>query len=95
MKYWSRAAADMLCGYCASELAPDSPIHVTTLSTIKKPKYRGQCCAGPAPPDLPKRIERALPVLGGFDSVASLKPKNRGELKQLARIWTPYAEHHE
>lgn len=92
MTTWTRAQVDTLCGYCGHMLAKDAPIQIRQLRAVKRNLVRGQCCAGPAPPDLPARIERSFPVLGGFEAVQSAKPSTRGELKAMAKEWMPYTE---
>ena len=91
---WSRANVDTLCGYCGNVVAKDGPLQIRQVPNVKRDLVRGQCCAGPAPPDLPVRVERSFPVMGGFDSIASAIPKRtRGGLKDMVRKeWVPYAD---
>ena len=55
MRTWQRANREVYCGGCTSQtLIPiGSPVLVIELADMKNVFYRGQCCAGPAPPDLP------------------------------------------
>lgn len=81
---WGRSTGDRLCGFCAKPIAEGAPVLAIALPHIKGPqryKWRGECCAGPAPPDLPLAVEdedhavhraRSAPMVG---------------LQSLARKW--------
>jgi len=55
MKQWSRLVVDVRCGGCGKEIATGQPVKVLQVATVKKPKFRGECCEGQAPVDVPMR----------------------------------------
>jgi len=63
MTRWARATRVRFCGRCAGRIDKGAPILVIGLANVKREHIRGECCAGPAPPDLPAHLERvAAPV---------------------------------
>ncbi len=56
MRAWTRAAMRLSCGNCSEEIASGDP--VLEISFGRVVKKRCAKCEGPAPPDLPERIEQ-------------------------------------
>ena len=93
MEQWTRASVACLCGYCGAFIDKDVPIRLTIIVGIKKNRIRGQCCAGPAPPDLPARIERNKIELRGFTPIVRASPhRTRGALRRALAEWMPYKD---
>lgn len=94
MRRWARAEREVRCGYCFNRtIAAGDPICYVKTANITRELKRCVDCTGPAPPDLPARME--LKSSGDFSSMAligSNRPKTRGELKATAREWMPYRE---
>lgn len=74
------------------EIKQGDPVMIVTLANVKREMRRCVDCAGPAPPDLPPMIALKSPGDFSMVSMAKIRPKNRGGLKQIAREWMPYRE---
>lgn len=93
MTRWARATHVMLCGRCVGRIIrPGEPVWLITMPAITRQLVRCVDCSGPAPPDLPALVERQAPVTASMMGVSEVRPKTRGELKQIAREWLPYRE---
>jgi hypothetical protein len=54
MRTWTRAAGDMLCGFCPRYLRRGDPIQLQRTPGVKRAFVRCATCAGePVPDDLP------------------------------------------
>lgn len=92
MDQWSRASIGCLCGYCGATLQKDAPIRITTIIGVKRNRIRGQCCAGPAPPELGP-IQTRKHVETTMQSIQAGAPtRTRGGLKQAVEKWMPYRD---
>ena len=62
------------------------------LHGLSRKLYRGECCAGAAPPNLPAQIERAVLPKLDLSRLSALGPqtRTRGVLKTLAREYLPH-----
>lgn len=74
------------CGACGASISEGTAALEIVLHGVKRKRYRGECCAGAAPPSLP-----ASPVLergrdeAFFARLAALKPSTRGEFRALVQ----------
>ena len=57
MSAWQRAAGDDRCGGCGVEIVKGASVLVLQPREMRRRLYRCERCAGPAPPNLPDRIE--------------------------------------
>ena len=94
---WRRVPADTLCGYCVNRvIAKGEPVLFTTLPTVKRERVRCVSCAGPAPPDLPERLEVAgvaEMAHHGFSKLSNHAPRRtRGALREAVKEWMPYRD---
>jgi hypothetical protein len=83
----------MFCGFCKMrEIAKGDPVLIVTMPNMKREMRRCVDCSGPAPLDLPPLVAQKMP--GDFSMVhmSAMKPKTRGNLKEIARQWMPYRE---
>ena len=62
MREWTRLLIGANCGGCGVVLAPDASVQMIHLPRVKRGLVRGECCAGPAPPELPARVVRHSPI---------------------------------
>lgn len=86
-----RADVDFLCGGCARHIERGFPVFVRMLANVKKPRLRGECCAGSAPPDLPGISVTASSQSPQFSPLNAIAPiRTRGALKEMAREWLPH-----
>lgn len=94
---WRRVELSMqVCGGCGKLIPKGDPIQVTTITGIQRLKYRGECCAGDAPPDLGEVVTRRNPPKMKPLMLNLPQPKTRGEMKRLVAAipeeWTPYRD---
>lgn len=54
MKSWGRVAVAMFCGGCGGLLVFNDPVLTIQLPGVRRERWRGVCCAGDAPPELPR-----------------------------------------
>lgn len=101
MRTWLRLSHRERCGRCGQNLPEGTSAQEILLHGVKRKHYRGECCAGAAPPDLP-----ALPVLepghdeAFFQRLSMLGPaRTRGALREMAQTvaaeapeWMPYRD---
>lgn len=96
MRTWRRLTHRESCGYCGAELLEGaSALEITYPNRpIKQPRYRGECCAGAAPPNLPDHLELRHHDDSEFlTRLAAMKTfSTRGGLRQFADKWMPYRE---
>ena len=57
MTQWYRLAVDVRCGLCGQPLAAGHPVKVLQVPGVKRPKFRGECCEGQAPADVPRKVD--------------------------------------
>ena len=94
MRTWVRAPRDLLCGGCGpvTTIPKGAPVLQIQVPGVQAIRYRGPCCAGEPPPDLPPLVERERIEVGGWTRVGQAGPaRTRGALKQLAER-LPYKE---
>jgi hypothetical protein len=78
MTYWVRLAIDLRCGRCGRLVAAQQPVQVIRVASMTRHLFRGQCCAGVAPVELP--VPQAmtprppLPFTRTRELVATLPP---------------------
>lgn len=91
MRKWQRAERDLYCGRCGAKVPRGEPIQRIDLQGMTRGLYRGQCCAGEAPPDL-----HALPVrdFTNREPFADLRKiditRTRGGLRSMASQYLPH-----
>lgn len=54
---WSRLSVDVRCGLCGETVPTGKPVKVLQVGGVKRPKFRGECCEGQAPANVPMRTE--------------------------------------
>ena len=96
MTRWTRAHSDTLCGKCSARLSEGAAIQLVQLANVKRELVRGECCAGPAPPDLPARVvprqtTKKMKPLALDKLTAAIANKNTTTLRE----WLPYPEDRE
>jgi len=90
MRTWVFVRDVEKCGGCNAQIPAGSAAQQIHLHGIKKPKYRGECCAGDAPPNLPEApVFAALPKLDLSRIDALIPNRTRGALKSMAREHLP------
>lgn len=96
MRTWQRAERDRFCGTCRAEVFRGDPILRVDVQGMTRGLFRGECCAGQAPPDLPRLIEREAPHITAardtaFKSIQQIPiTRTRGALKTMAREYLPH-----
>jgi hypothetical protein len=81
------------CGLCHALIPLGSAAHEISLHGVTRKKYRGECCAGPAPPQLPDAPVLQPPPQLDLSRIAALIPvRTRGALKGMAREYLPHAD---
>jgi hypothetical protein len=62
MTTWLRVAigATVRCGHCGAVLLAGTPVARVVLPRVRRVLARCETCVGPAPPDLPALVVRAL-----------------------------------
>ena len=91
MRTWVTLPLAERCGQCGTEIPAGFAAVQIELSGVKRKRYRGECCAGAAPPNLPAQIERAaLPKLDLSRLEALMPTRTRGALKAMAREYLPH-----
>lgn len=83
MHEWTRAERDGRCGGCDRAIASGEAVRLTIVAGVRRRFVRCGECAGGAPPELPADVATA-PDRSGFAPLLSVKPRTRGELRQLA-----------
>ena len=94
MRTWQRAPRDLLCGGCGpiTTIQKGSPVLLIQIPGVKAVKYRGPCCAGEPPPDLPPLVEPDHAALASWTRVGQAGPaRTHGALKTFAAR-TPYRD---
>lgn len=94
MRTWIWLTQDERCGNCGLNLPQGSAAHKIELRGVKQPRYRGECCAGQAPPTI-----SSSPVLHDhrddafFARLAALAPnRTRGSLRDMAKEFLPHPD---
>ena len=91
MRTWVTVPLAERCGQCGAEIPMGFAAVQIELPGVKRKRYRGECCAGAAPPNLPAHLERAaLPPLDLTRLSALVPERTRGALKAAAREYLPY-----
>ena len=75
---WTRARKYGVCGGCSRQYAPGDPIKRVVVG--RRAFTRGECCAGAAPPTLPRddAPERQLGLDWRRESAADREPGEEG-----------------
>lgn len=90
MRTWVFVRSAEKCGGCGAQIPAGTAAQQIELRGVMKKKYRGECCAGHAPPNLPE-----APVLAPFPKLdlsrieALIPNRTRGALKSMAREHLP------
>lgn len=86
MRTWVFVNVAERCGYCGAEIPEGAAAIEIALRGVKRRRYRGECCAGIAPPELPARpVLAAVPALDLSRLDALIPTRTRGALKSMAR----------
>lgn len=90
MRQWVFVAVAERCGFCGQDIPRGSAAQQILLTGVKRKRYRGECCAGAAPPNLPASPVLAAPVKLDLSRIEALIPnRTRGALKSMAREHLP------
>ncbi len=93
MRTWVFLPISKRCGYCGENIPSGSAAQEVTLHGVKQPRYRGECCAGAAPPNLPASpVHRSLAPLDLSRLDALIPNRTRGALKLMAREYLPHPD---
>jgi hypothetical protein len=90
LRQWVFVKSQERCGACGELIPEGTAAQEILLHGVKRKRYRGECCAGAAPPNLP-----ASPVLSpvlklDLSRIEALIPnRTRGALKSMAREHLP------
>jgi len=81
------------CGYCGATIPEGSAAQQIELRGVKRKKYRGECCAGHAPPNLPAEPMLApMPKLDLSRIQALIPERRRGALREMAKEYLPHPD---
>ncbi len=93
MRTWIRLTHRERCGTCRAELSEGTAAQAIELRGVKRKLYRGECCAGDAPPNLPEQPKLALPPMIDPARLDAIAPnRTRGDLKAMTREYFPYKD---
>ncbi len=93
MREWGFVQVAEKCGGCNAIIPAGSAAQRIDLRGVKRPKYRGECCAGAAPPNLPASpVHRSLAPLDLSRLDALIPNRTRGALKSMAREYLPHPD---
>ena len=86
LREWGFVQVQERCGFCGSDIPEGSAAQQVDLRGVKRKRYRGECCAGAAPPNLPASPVFAAPMKLDLSRIEALIPnRTRGALKSMAR----------
>ncbi len=90
MRTWVFTEVTERCGLCGSDIPRGSAAQSIELHGVKRKRYRGECCAGAAPPNLPASPVFSKPMKLDLSRIEALIPnRTRGALKSMAREHIP------
>lgn len=90
MRIWIFVKSQERCGGCSQLIPAGSAAQEIHLHGVKRKKYRGECCAGNAPPELPAApVLEPQPKLDLARLAALIPSRTRGALKAMAREHLP------
>ncbi len=90
MRAWGFVQVPERCGLCGAEIPVGSAAQEIELRGVKRKRYRGKCCAGAAPPNLPASpVHRSLAPLDLSRLDALIPNRTRGALKAMAHEHLP------
>lgn len=93
MRSWVFVKSQERCGACGELIPEGSAAQEIVLHGVKRKRYRGECCAGAAPPTLPASpVLAALPKLDLSRIEALIPTRTRGALKTMAREYLPHPD---
>lgn len=90
MRTWVVLRVAEKCGACGNTIPDGFAAIQIELRGVKRKLYRGECCAGAAPPNLPAQpVLQSLPKLDLSRLDALVPERKRGALKEMARDYLP------
>ncbi len=93
MREWGFVQVPERCGGCGELIPAGTAAQKIELHGVKKARYRGECCAGAAPPNLPASpVHRSLAPLDLSRLDALIPNRTRGALKSMAREYLPHPD---
>lgn len=93
MRTWIFLRHPERCGRCGAQIPQGMAAQEIELRGVKRKKYRGECCAGPAPPQLPEApVLAPVPKLDLSRIEALIPARTRGALKSMAREYLPHPD---
>ncbi len=93
MRTWVFLEVEERCGLCGEQLPRGSAAQSVELHGVKRKRYRGECCAGAAPPNLPASpVHRSLAPLDLSRLDALMPIRTRGALKSMAKEYLPHPD---
>lgn len=93
MRTWVFLPIGKRCGLCGAAIPAGAAAQEITLHGVKQARYRGECCAGAAPPNLPASpVLTPLPKLDLSRIQALIPERTRGALKSMAREYLPHPD---
>lgn len=93
MRTWVFVKVRERCGKCGATIPEGSAAHLVELRGVKRRIYRGECCAGAAPPNLPTEpVFAPMPKLDLSRLEALIPERTRGALKSMAREYLPHPD---
>ena len=93
MRSWVFVPVVERCGMCGELIPEGSAAQEILLHGVKRKRYRGECCAGAAPPNLPASpVHRSLAPLDLSRLDALMPNRTRGALKSMAREYLPHPD---
>lgn len=84
MTIWYRLNMDVRCGRCGTEIPAQKPVKVIQVAAVTRAKFRGECCEGQAPADVPRRIEPKPRPPSSFGTFREAVPSMFTDVKQRA-----------
>ena len=86
MRTWVFVNIPERCGFCGDLIPQGSAAQQIILHGVNRKRYRGECCAGAAPPELPASpVLAALPKLDLSRIDPLIPTRTRGALKSMAK----------
>lgn len=91
MRAWGFVRYLEHCGGCGQTIPAGSAAQEINLHGVTRKRYRGECCAGNAPPNIPVNpVLASIPKLD-LSRLSALGPdRTRGALKTMAREYLPH-----
>ena len=93
MRHWVFVPNPERCGRCGELIPPGAAAQEIVLHGVRRKRYRGECCAGAAPPNLPASPVLAAPQKLDVSRLDALMPtRTRGAMKAMAKEYLPHPD---